>query len=246
MTREEAIRRIKAWRLDSDDMEVLSAAIPELQESMDERIGNIIYCIVRDNKEVEKILEGNGISVDSALAYLERQKDLFRGSTEMVEQKPVEWSETFEENIRNLLHDKLTWHSEDGSMSTTVLIDNKTLKDIINGIWFYVGKEALKYPNKELKTAEWTDDDEQHLKWLCRIIHSRKNHGELSLTEESELGNWIDKWINHNPHPHWKPTKAMLDALNWAMSEFHPDCADTMDNLTYLYKELEQLFYDGN
>lgn len=70
-----------------------------------------------------------------------------------IEQKPVEWSETFEENIRILLHDKLTWHSEDGSMSTTVLIDDKTLKDIINGIWFYVGKEALKYPNKELKTA---------------------------------------------------------------------------------------------
>ena len=39
MTREEAIRRIKAWNLDADDMEVLSEVIPELkEESDDERI----------------------------------------------------------------------------------------------------------------------------------------------------------------------------------------------------------------
>lgn len=63
-----------------------------------------------------------------------------------IEQKPAEWSDNFEENIRELLHDKLTWHSEDGSMSSAVFIDDKTLKDIISGIWFYVGKEALKYP----------------------------------------------------------------------------------------------------
>ena len=33
MTREETIRRIKAWNLDSDDMEVLTVVIPELAES---------------------------------------------------------------------------------------------------------------------------------------------------------------------------------------------------------------------
>ena len=66
------------------------------------------------------------------------------------EQKPAEWSDSFEENIRNLLHDKLTWHSEDGSMSSTVFIDDKTLKDIVSGIWFYVGKEVNKYPNRTI------------------------------------------------------------------------------------------------
>ena len=75
-------------------------------------------------------------------------------------QKPAEWSDKFEENIRILLTDKLTWHSKDGKMSSTVFIDDKTLKDIVSGIWFYVGKEAAKYPNKELKVeqnpAEWS------------------------------------------------------------------------------------------
>lgn len=65
------------------DKEDAGHYFPELKESEDERIGNVIYCIVRDNKEVKRILEGNGVSVDNALAYLEKQK----------EQKPAEWSE---------------------------------------------------------------------------------------------------------------------------------------------------------
>ena len=54
----------------------LEKMFPVLHESDDERIGNVIYCIVRDNKEVKRILEGNGVSVDNALAYLEKQKDI--------------------------------------------------------------------------------------------------------------------------------------------------------------------------
>lgn len=105
-----------------------------------------------------------------------------------IELKPAEWSDNFEENIRNLLHEKLAWTSDDGSMYSAVFIDDKTLKDIISGIWFYVGKEALKYPDKQLnveqkpveiapnqfdgitygmqgystdKPAEWSEEDEK-------------------------------------------------------------------------------------
>lgn len=56
------------------DINQLTEIFPELAESEDERIGNVIYCVVRDNKEVKRILEGNGVSVDNALAYLEKQK----------------------------------------------------------------------------------------------------------------------------------------------------------------------------
>ena len=44
---------------------------------------------------------------------------------------------------------------------------------------------------------KWSEEDEDHLKWLCNIIHNFRLHGGLSLKEESELGKWIDKWINH-------------------------------------------------
>lgn len=75
MTREEAIEKVRQWSLPKETREVFEALAPELAESEDEKIGNIIYCIVRDNKEVKRILESNGASVDNALSYLEKQKD---------------------------------------------------------------------------------------------------------------------------------------------------------------------------
>lgn len=85
MTREEAIRRIKAWNLDSDDREVLAVVIPELVESEDEKIRKWIYSIIENlgypaDEDAEKELDE---MQPLALAYLEKQK----------EQKPAEWSD---------------------------------------------------------------------------------------------------------------------------------------------------------
>ena len=77
MEREEAINNLKKVLGFSPTYdEAFYTLFPEFnKESEDERIGNVIYCIVRDNKEIRRILEGNGVSVDNALAYLERQKE---------------------------------------------------------------------------------------------------------------------------------------------------------------------------
>lgn len=69
MTREEAIRRIKVWNLDSDDREVLEVIIPELKESEDERIRKHIIDIIRDNAK------SKCIPCDAEIAYLERRKE---------------------------------------------------------------------------------------------------------------------------------------------------------------------------
>lgn len=90
MTKEEAIRRIKSWNLDSDDMEVLSVVIPELAESEDEKIRKelleeIEFIIPHEdetNSEGE-ILPSYHTRIDRYKSYLEKQK----------EQKPAEWSE---------------------------------------------------------------------------------------------------------------------------------------------------------
>ena len=47
----------------------------------------------------------------------------------------------------------------------------------------------------------WSEEDEEMLKWLCRIIHTQRLDRAITLKEESELGEWIDKWLNHNPQP---------------------------------------------
>lgn len=81
MTREEAIRRIKAWNLDPDDMEVLSAVVPELAESEDERIRKAIESIIRVyGKTQGEWIAGYDmdtlvVHLRNAFASLEKQKE---------------------------------------------------------------------------------------------------------------------------------------------------------------------------
>lgn len=74
MTREEAIKRIKAWDLDSDDREVLEVIIPELRESEDERIRKELIKVVSDIAG-DWPFEKHEITKKEALAYLEKQKE---------------------------------------------------------------------------------------------------------------------------------------------------------------------------
>ena len=130
-----------------------------------------------------------------------------------IEQKPAEWSDNFEENIGRLLGYKLTWHSEDGSISSAVFIDDKTLKDICAGIWFYVGKEVLKYPNKELNVSEWSEEDEQMLKNVLFVLESYVSQSE-SASSPSLIATYptyykeID-WLK-SLRPSWKPSEEQM------------------------------------
>lgn len=78
MTREEAIRRIKAWNLDSDDREVLAVIIPELAESEDELIRKRLINLIRELAESKIPIMTSGYFVDGQdkkyIAYLEKQK----------------------------------------------------------------------------------------------------------------------------------------------------------------------------
>ena len=151
----------------------------------------------------------------------------------LTEPKPAEWSEDFEDNIRNLLHDKLTGHSEDGSMSWTTLIDDKTLKDIVNGIWFYVGKEALKYPNKELSQPEWSEEDEEHINAICRALDD--NIANIGFYTTHALCFWLKSL---RPRPHWKPSEEQMAALFLVSGVGAPK---HRGNLKSLYNDLKKL-----
>ena len=76
MTKEEAIRRIKSWNLDSDDMEVLSVVIPELAESEDEKFQKYILKVCKECVEAnDKGLELSMSTTKKLLSYLEKQKE---------------------------------------------------------------------------------------------------------------------------------------------------------------------------
>lgn len=53
---------------------------PELKESNDERIRNLLYCLIRDRSDNWKLLENNGVSVDMALAWIEKQGESYTKS----------------------------------------------------------------------------------------------------------------------------------------------------------------------
>ena len=176
----------------------------------------MIGCIEHDLKISSKDIESEKelAMFKAGLAYLEKQKEqkplpgfdeltpnekmnhpLYRegfvAGQKEAEQRPAEWSENFEENIGRLLGDKLTWHSEDGSMSSSVLIDDRTLKDICAGIWFYVGKEALKYPNKELNVSEWSEEDERVRKEIIKYFENEKRNTIRTVGDLDILNRWI-------------------------------------------------------
>lgn len=232
------------------------------KESEDERIRRCICFALTDVNEQR--FTDFGVTLKDCLAYLKKQKEqkfsIISAEEslgispeeynkivdeciydEQKEQKPAEWSDSFEENIRNLLHDKLTWHSEDGSMSSTVFIDDKTLKDIINGIWFYVGKETLKYPNKEVNITEWSEEDSYKVDLIEHIIGCSYRPDEIFKTNNKgisayELCSWLKNRFT-SPIPHWKPSEEQMEAL-W--NTLHPDDPYYVD-LSSLYDDLKKL-----
>ena len=105
--------------------EKLKQIFPELAESEDERIGNLIYCLIRDRSDNGKLLEANGCSVEKALAWLEKQCNLMKCLRKtnaeigrlveenyyLKEQKPAEWSEE-DANLLNRTLSIIRWASD--------------------------------------------------------------------------------------------------------------------------------------
>jgi len=94
------------------------------------------------------------------------------------EQKPVEhhWEQMewvdidfdeFTENVRHLIIDKLTTSIPSvggGKLTSTVFIDDKTAKEIANGILFFIGPQKL---------VEWTKEDKDFMDIvIARIFES--------------------------------------------------------------------------
>ena len=76
MDKEEAMKILKDFHDKSALFSVrtaLETLHPELKKSEGERIKNLIYCLIRDRNDNGKLLEQNGVMVEEALAWLEKQ-----------------------------------------------------------------------------------------------------------------------------------------------------------------------------
>ena len=103
MERQEAIRRIKAWKLDEDDMEVLAELIPELKDSEYERIRKDILAFFKAKKvkgEKQPIL-------DEWIKWLEEQEE-----SDELEFIPVESTLEFKAGL-NAGRNEVKWNDSD-------------------------------------------------------------------------------------------------------------------------------------
>ena len=108
---------------------------------------------------------------------------------------------------------------------------------------------AIKNWLKDLKyrvqpKQEWSKKDEEMLTWLCRIIHSQRILKVITLKEETELGKWMDKWLNHNPQSTWKPSGEQMHYLYWIANVKLGDSVveqEVSKHLNELYQDLKKL-----
>lgn len=73
--------------------------------------------------------------------------------------------------------------------------------EVPKGAWILKTPEGYFVPSvgRFVAAEEWTDDDESMLTWVCGIIHSARVWKQITLKEESDIGKWMDKWLNHRP-----------------------------------------------
>jgi hypothetical protein len=151
---------------------------PELKEkeSEDERIKKAIIRILKG-----EICYTSKEDIDKYITWLEKQ-----------EEKNINHLD-----IKEKAH-QIAWEASknyDPSLSKESWCEMAAL-DMAS--WFEKQGEK-KSADKVEPNPAWSEEDEEILKWLCRIIHSQRLSKEITLKEESELGEWMDKWLNHNP-----------------------------------------------
>lgn len=233
MTREEAIRRIKAWNLDPDDMEVLSAVIPELAESEDERI-RIELKEAFEAYDIES--KWNGIPIRSIFAWLENQKEQKPAECErQPEFKEVEYDFRGEKVkvMRPFFRDdkgrEFSTTGQDTDLTWSVLREWCEIKGIT--------------PYDLYPRAEWSEEDEEMLDIVLTMVDCSTvvphSGGQLHPSESYKKD--ISEWLK-SLRPHWKPSEEQMEALHTAMyleeMQFY---GGLKDKLRDLYVQLKKL-----
>ena len=220
MTKEEAIRRIKSWNLDSDDMEVLSVVIPELAESEGERIRKFLidyFGIIKSTLSDDGIWKG--FQIEEILAFLEKQK-------ERPEELSIRLNGVMQEYVKS---------GEDEEEQEHRLKCYQLFWDALGDSEFF--------EQKEQKPAEWSEDDADFINMLILHFNYLINKGGDSV---ETYKSYREKLKSLRPQPHCKPSEEQMEALNEVINTLaaskHPHESDYLFNrLNGLRKNLKKL-----
>lgn len=270
MTKEEAIRRIKSWNLDSDDMEVLSVVIPELAESEDEKVRKElleeIEFIVPHEDETDSeglILPSYRTRIDRYKSYLEKRKEQKQDEGDFTIYHPQKNGDGKYKCIPFSFYGSLTSFSNDKDLMDFLNecfydkeecerwceVENKPELPECNhkvkkdSVFDYLCESSGDEKQKEQKPAEWSEDDADFINMLIlHFIYLINKGGDSVETYKS----YIEKLKSLRPHLHCKPSEEQMEALNEIINTLaaskHPHESDYLFNrLNGLRKNLKKL-----
>lgn len=230
-------------------------------EEDEKMLSDITDCIIKLPVFFESI-EINGENKVSS-KFISEVKNWLKSFKYRVQSQPKQECSEEDENTRNKIIGSLValrFYVEGNKKFDTERIESN-LKELDSEIEWMQNAESQKiiiipkFRHNDIITSSRN----YAIKYLIKEVGVKNELGEYDYVVEDISDNpeykgrihnisikKVDEWgvLVERNNVEWKPTKAMLQALNWARSEFHPDCIDTIDNLNYLYKEIEQLYYD--
>lgn len=215
----------------------------EPKESEDERIKNLIYCIVRDRREVGEMLKANGCPVKKALSWIAKQEEQKPRSTEETElnslaflgqlgytcippgkeKKPAEWGLTDATFIGEI--DETLFMAETGR-NEVVKIQIERERN-----WLKSLPERFNLQSNQ----EWSEEDDALLKEIVSFFKD----GSVKLQHDLDLyAGFLEKRLKSlRLQSHWKPTEEQMEALAWTVGPKNPLHAV----LSSLYEDLKKL-----
>lgn len=226
MTKEEAIRRIKSWNLDSDDMEVLSVVIPELAESEDEKVRKELLEEIEFIVPHEDETDSEGLILPSYRTRIDRYKSYLEKQKEQTEELSIRLNGVMQEYVKSGKDEEEQEHR---------------LK-CYQLFWDALGDSEF-FEQKEQKPAEWSEDDADFINMLILHFNYLINKGGDSV---ETYKSYREKLKSLRPQPHCKPSEEQMEALNEIINTLaaskHPHESDYLFNrLNGLRKSLKKL-----
>lgn len=202
----------------------------------DERIKNLIYCIVRDRSDVGKLLEANGCTVEKALSWIEKQK----------EQKPVHTAKEMWKEMRLEVYAQASGnrHEPNYSDDSTKMF---SLCDI-DEIFEKIGDSTV-----GSQPAEWSEEDEDKVDDICKLIEyatiiPRSGDDDTGIPPtrlndkyKGELKAFVKSLRNlPTKSDTWKPSEEQMDWLESAV-KLSIDKPHIHGIIISLYEKLKRL-----
>lgn len=208
--------------------EELEKIFPELRESEDKRIKNILYCIIRDNEGVRNMLETNSLTVDKALNWLEKQG----------EQKPAEVRTTGYRHVEDTEQNS-AWSEEDEKILDGVITNYESgyLPSVEKRDEIIEKLKSLKERIQPQSKQEWNYNDEIIIGTIIQEIEKIPSEKFIDNAKYRCL-DWLRyRTKSLRPQNRWKPSDEQMHSLKQAINAFPYET----DYLELLYEQLKKL-----